>query len=59
MTFLDLEEGGGFDPEFGMDVLDFIEGTPEIRKAVHEELDETGEVVVYLAERNSELENAA
>lgn len=59
MGFLDLEEDGGLDMEFAVDVMDFITGTPEIRRAVQEELDETGEVVAYVAERNSELESAA
>lgn len=58
-TLLNWDENGGFDLESSLDVMDFIESTPEIRQAVQEELDETGEVVAYIAERNSELENAA
>lgn len=58
-TLLNWDENGGFDLESSLDVMDFIESTPEIRQAVQEELDETGEVAAYIAERNSELENAA
>ena len=53
------DENGGVDLEHSLDVMDFIEGTPEIRRAVQEELDETGEVAAYMAERNAELESAA
>jgi hypothetical protein len=52
-------EDGGFDLESSLDVTDFIESTPEIRRAVQEELDETGEIAAYITERNSELENVA
>lgn len=58
-TLMNWDENGGFDMESSLDVTDFIEGTPEIRLAVQEELDETGEVAAYLVERNAELESAA
>jgi len=59
VTLMGWDENGGVDWDHSLDVMDFIEGTPEIRRAVQEELAETGEVAAYVSERNSELENVA